>query len=120
MFTYLFTFHQVDYIQFNNEYLLKTFKDCLIECGYNIVSGITEVFDIKEPSDSLIFEQKAITAVFILSESHAVLHTFPENGLLTVDIFECNTNLVKSELFLKIFSKSIGVDNYKESKVDRI
>ncbi|MBE2281193.1 MAG: S-adenosylmethionine decarboxylase [Ignavibacteriaceae bacterium] len=120
MFTYLFTFQDVDYIQHNNEYLLKAFKDCLIECGYNIVSGITETFDVKKTPEALFLEDKAITSVFILSESHAVLHTFPESGVLTVDIFECNTKLVKSELFLKIFSKAIGADHYQEDIVDRI
>lgn len=33
------------------------------------------------------------TCVLILAESHAVLHTWPETGIVNLDIFSCSTRL---------------------------
>jgi S-adenosylmethionine decarboxylase len=34
-----------------------------------------------------------LTCVLVLSESHAVLHTWPETGTVNIDIFSCSTRL---------------------------
>ena len=34
-----------------------------------------------------------LTCVLVLSESHAVLHTWPETGAVNIDIFSCSTRL---------------------------
>ena len=39
------------------------------------------------------FPGAGLTCVFILSESHAVLHTWPETGTVNIDIFSCSTRL---------------------------
>lgn len=43
------------------------------------------------------FEPQGETIVFILSESHFTLHTYPENKYITMDIYVCNleTDLIK-------------------------
>ena len=35
------------------------------------------------------FEPQGITGVVLLAESHLSIHTWPEEGLITVDIFTC-------------------------------
>jgi S-adenosylmethionine decarboxylase len=39
------------------------------------------------------FPETGLTCVLILSESHAVLHTWPETGTVNIDIFSCSTRL---------------------------
>ena len=39
------------------------------------------------------FPEAGQTAVLILAESHAVLHTWPETGTVNLDIFSCSTRL---------------------------
>jgi S-adenosylmethionine/arginine decarboxylase-like enzyme len=34
-----------------------------------------------------------LTCVLVLSESHAVLHTWPETGTVNIDVFSCSTRL---------------------------
>jgi S-adenosylmethionine decarboxylase len=37
------------------------------------------------------FEPQGVTAAAVLSESHLAVHTWPENGLLFIDIATCST-----------------------------
>ena len=39
------------------------------------------------------FPGTGLTAVLILTESHAVIHTWPETGTVNIDIFSCSTRL---------------------------
>ena len=39
------------------------------------------------------FEPQGETVVYVLSESHFALHTYPENKYLTLDIYICNLNI---------------------------
>ena len=43
------------------------------------------------------FPETGLTCVLILSESHAVLHTWPETGTVNIDIFSCSTRLKSLE-----------------------
>jgi len=48
--------------------------------GFNVVGQLSHKF----PG-----EQSGITAIALLSESHATFHTYPEHGYLAVDVFSC-------------------------------
>jgi S-adenosylmethionine decarboxylase len=39
------------------------------------------------------FPGTGLTCALLLSESHAVLHTWPETGTVNLDIFSCSTRL---------------------------
>jgi S-adenosylmethionine decarboxylase len=43
------------------------------------------------------FPETGLTCVLILSESHAVLHTWPETGTVNIDIFSCSPRLKSLE-----------------------
>jgi len=39
-----------------------------------------------------VFAPNGLTAVYLLSESHASIHTYPEYGACFVDLFTCGSN----------------------------
>ena len=53
------------------------------------------------------FPGTGLTCVLILSESHAVLHTWPETGTVNIDIFSCSTRLKSLEAIDEL-SESFG------------
>jgi S-adenosylmethionine decarboxylase len=62
--------------------VVATFRSALRRAGATIVDGVSHAF----PGTGL-------TCVCILSESHAVLHTWPETGTVNIDIFSCSPRL---------------------------
>jgi S-adenosylmethionine decarboxylase len=42
-------------------------------------------------SSHVIFPNGAVTLVLILAESHLAIHTWPEENLISVDLFSCGT-----------------------------
>ena len=58
------------------------FMSALERAGATIVEAVSHAF----PATGL-------TCVLILRESHAVLHTWPETGMVNIDIFTCTTGL---------------------------
>ena len=71
-----------DLAKLRPEEVTAAFGAALRRAGATIVHGVSHAF----PGAGL-------TCVFILSESHAVLHTWPETGMVNVDIFSCSTRL---------------------------
>jgi S-adenosylmethionine decarboxylase len=62
--------------------LVATFIGALTRAGATVVHEVTHSF----PGTGL-------TCVLILTESHAVLHTWPETATANIDIFSCSTKL---------------------------
>ncbi len=62
--------------------IAATFRAALCRAGATIVGDAFHQF----PGGGL-------TCVFILSESHAALHTWPETGTVNIDIFSCSPRL---------------------------
>jgi S-adenosylmethionine decarboxylase len=62
--------------------LAALFSSSLVSAGATIVHQAVHAF----PGVGL-------TCILILSESHAVLHSWPETGTVNVDIFSCSTRL---------------------------
>ena len=58
------------------------FGSALCHAGATIVHGLSHAFP-----------GAGMTCVFILTESHAVMHTWPETGTVNIDIFSCSTKL---------------------------
>lgn len=68
------------------ETISSAFAEILRRAGATILQALTHVF----PGSGL-------TCVLILSESHAVIHTWPETGTVHVDIFSCSSRLKSLE-----------------------
>jgi S-adenosylmethionine decarboxylase len=62
--------------------LLDVMLTALRNSHFNIVNHLSHNF----PG-----EQAGVTAVVLLSESHATFHSYPEHGYLALDIFSCGT-----------------------------
>jgi len=64
----------------NAEQLDQLFMDALQYAGFNSVEHLSHQFPIQ-----------GNTFITILSQSHAALHTWPEIGFVSVDIYSCGT-----------------------------
>jgi len=66
--------------------IMVTFAAALRRAGATVVRDVFHSFP-----------QTGLTCVLILSESHAILHTWPETGTVNIDIFSCSTRLKSLE-----------------------
>jgi S-adenosylmethionine decarboxylase len=64
------------------------------------------------------FAETGLTCVLILSESHAVLHTWPETGTVNLDIFACSTRLRSLEAVDEL-RKSFGAQHVTVQEIAR-
>ena len=63
------------------------------------LSGVAELFHRFAPADA----QSGITGVVLLAESHLAVHTWPELGGVTLDVYVCNygaDNSAKAEALM--------------------
>jgi len=63
------------------------------------LTGVAELFHRFSPGD----EQSGITGVVLLAESHLAIHTWPELGGVTLDVYVCNygaDNSAKAEALM--------------------
>jgi S-adenosylmethionine decarboxylase proenzyme len=50
------------------------------------------------------FEPQGVTGTVLLAESHLAIHTWPEHGFVTIDVYVCNyttDNTAKAELLFR-------------------
>ena len=64
------------------------------------------------------FPETGLTCVLILSESHAVLHTWPETGTVNIDIFSCSTRLRSLEAIDEL-RRSFGAQHVTVQEIPR-
>ena len=50
------------------------------------------------------FEPQGVTGTVLLAESHLAIHTWPERGFVTVDVYVCNLATDNSEKAKRLFS----------------
>jgi S-adenosylmethionine decarboxylase len=64
------------------------------------------------------FPGAGLTCVFILSESHAVLHTWPETGTVNLEIFSCSSRLKSLDAITEL-SQSFGAQHVSVQEIPR-
>jgi S-adenosylmethionine decarboxylase len=64
----------------DEERLTSAFAEALIAAGAHILQSVSHQF----PGDGA-----GVTGLFLLSESHASYHSYPEFGYLAIDVFTC-------------------------------
>jgi S-adenosylmethionine decarboxylase len=63
------------------------------------------------------FDPQGFTAIYLLSESHISIHTFPENNYVAIDIYTCR-QYHNNETYLEIYDLLIKeFDAVKENPV---
>ena len=84
-----------------------TFGAALRRAGATVVQELAHVFP-----------ETGLTCVLILSESHAVLHTWPETGTVNIDIFSCSTRL-KSLEAIEDLRRAFGAQHVTLQEIPR-
>ncbi len=74
----------------NVEGMIAAMNEAVLSSGATILDSLPYVF-----------EPNGLTMVFLLSESHGSIHTYPEHGACFVDLFTCGDNC-SSDKFDKI------------------
>jgi len=67
---------------------------------------------------SHVFLGAGLTCVLILSESHAVIHTWPETGTVHIDIFSCSSRLKSLEAIDEL-KRSFGARRVSVQEIRR-
>jgi S-adenosylmethionine decarboxylase len=76
---YLLRLEGISFEILNAEQLLRMrIRDCLEQAKATVVSELTHQFD-----------PQGITGIYVLKESHCAFHSWPELGVLTIDVFTC-------------------------------
>jgi S-adenosylmethionine decarboxylase proenzyme len=87
--------------------IMATFCAALRRAGATVVREVSHAFP-----------ETGLTCVLILSESHAVLHTWPEMGTVNIDIFSCSTRL-KSLDAIEELRRSFGARQVAVQEIPR-
>lgn len=87
---------------FSEEYLFKGkhFIASYLDCDLRALTDLEELLATMEKATkasgatlldkiSYVFPPNGLTAVFLLSESHLSIHTYPEHGSCFIDLFTC-------------------------------
>jgi S-adenosylmethionine decarboxylase len=82
--------------KFFGKHYLASFIDCnpdsindIKSLKTNMENGIIKSSANILSSTEKIFENNGYTIIFLLSESHCSIHTYPENNSLFTDLFTC-------------------------------
>ncbi len=64
------------------------------------------------------FEPVGVTALLLLAESHLSLHTWPEHGAITLDLFSCNpaTDFTK---IIPLLREHLSAEFYNLTEINR-
>ena len=89
------------------EEISATFAAALGRAGATIVHAVSHAY----PGAGL-------TCALILSESHAVLHTWPETGTVNIDIFSCSPRLKSLEAIDEL-RRSFGAQHITVQEIPR-
>lgn len=82
------------------------------------LSGVAELFHRFAPRD----EQSGVTGVVLLAESHLAVHTWPELGGVTLDVYVCNfgaDNSAKAEALLAALLKAFAPRDAEVQRLSR-
>ena len=60
-----------------------------------------------------------VTGVVLIAESHISIHTFPENGFLTMDLYSCNDFQEDVEKILKFTKNTFNYKTHQLNVVPR-
>jgi len=84
---------------FSGKHFVASYLDCDLRALTNLDSLIEAMDEAVRASGATILEKtpyvfppNGLTIVYLLSESHASMHTYPEHGACFVDLFTCGDN----------------------------
>lgn len=90
----------------DENYLCEILKDAVKTCGATILN-----------TTSHNFSPEGITALLLLSESHASIHTYPNHYAAFIDIFTCGN--CKPEIAIQEIEKALKPEKVKSTHIIR-
>jgi S-adenosylmethionine decarboxylase len=99
---YLLNLYNCDKDLLDDEQFIRTMlENAALECGATLLETI-----------SYKFQPQGVTAVALLAESHISIHTWPEKGSASVDVFTCgDSNPSLGGLYIQQSLKCTVFDN---------
>lgn len=97
------------------EALATLCRDAVQQSG---LAGVAELFHRFGAVD----EQSGITGVVLLAESHLAIHTWPELGGVTLDVYVCNyaaDNSTKAEALMAALVKAFNASTVSARRLAR-
>ena len=89
------------------EKIVQVAETIINDLGLNVVKNLSHMFT-----------PKGVTLVYILSESHLAIHTWPELGTIHVDLVTCS--LRTQEEFEKSLKHSLSVYKVRSIKIKSV
>ena len=68
------------------------------------------------------FEPQGVTGTILLAESHLAIHTWPESGFVTVDVYVCNyttDNSAKADRVFRELERALKPDRTRFQAIHR-
>ncbi len=97
------------------EALAAMCRDTVVASG---LTGVAELFHRFGAAD----EQSGITGVVLLAESHLAIHTWPELGGVTLDVYVCNygaDNSAKAEALMAVLVSAFDAESVNLQRIVR-
>ncbi len=85
-------------------------KQCVTEAGLTIVGSLFHSFG----------EGDGITGVVVLAESHLSIHTWPESGYVTLDVYVCNYSSDNRPKAQQLFDSILAAFNPADPHLHRV
>ena len=76
-----------------------------------VAAGLTPVGELFHRFPPVEDEPQGITGVVLLAESHVAVHTWPERGAVTLDVYVCNfeaDNSARAEMLMEALLKGFA------------
>lgn len=93
----------IDITNIEDDSKIKFENDIII-----LLDNIVKVANLNVVSKCIYqFQPIGVTAVYVLAESHLSIHTFPEKGNVSMDLFTCS-NLPNINLIIKTITEYLN------------
>lgn len=92
----------------DSENLRLILESCITRAGFHLVQ--TYIHE---------YTAQAVTVVSVISESHVVLHTYPEASHISVDIFTCAAEIERPKQLLNLLKESFRPTNSRMKIIER-
>lgn len=98
--------------------------EALAECcrHFTIKAGLTLVGEKFHSFPAHNSRPGGVTGMLLLAESHLAVHTWPDRGGVTLDVFVCNfteDNSAKAEYLLQQLLNAFAPQRYASQRIDR-
>ena len=97
-------------------------KEVVLSCLHNL----PEILGMKKLSEPVVYRAKSNnikdpggwTGVVVIAESHISVHTFPDRGFVSIDVYTCQNNINK-DMIIQFFASKFQLQETEVNFVIR-